>query len=178
MHTYTHVFNQIFTTCQQGARQFNSSHPAALVLSCLPGTNCSFFGESPQRLALHLQNEAAVLEVLYQLQRSTIFTVRARPTQFRSAAPFISSLFLSSLFRKDEAAFSTGGSTEQITCPLLPQTRLLSFDRGGSYERELFVRERDKCLQVLACKQDQLHNLQGLAQNENAGSLFKNSYEF
>lgn len=173
MHTYTHVFNQIFTTCQQCARQFNSSHPAALVLSCLPGTSCSFFGESPQRLALHLQNEAAVLEVLYQLQRSTIFMIRARPTQFRPAASCISSLF-----HKEEVGFSTGGSPEQITFPLLPQTRLLSFDRGSSCERELFLRERDKCLQVLACKRDQLHNVRGLAQNENAGSLFKNSYEF
>lgn len=169
MHTYTHVFNQIFTACQQCARQFNSSHPAALVLSCLPGTSCSFFGESPQRLALHLQNEAAVLEVLCQLQRSAMFMIRARPTQFRPAASCISSLF-----HKEEVGFST----EQITFSLLPQTRLLSFDRGSSCEREVFVRERDKCLQVLACKRDQLHNVRGLAQNENAGSLFKNSYEF
>lgn len=58
-------------------------------------------------LALHLQNEAVGPDIICQLQRSEIFTIRDVPTQLRSAAAFISALL-----NKKEVASSTGGFAE------------------------------------------------------------------
>lgn len=79
----------------------------ALILSRLQELMGSFFEESHKCPALHLQIEAVGLDVIYQLQRSTIFVVRDVPTQLRSAAAFILGLR-----NKKEVAFSTQGYTE------------------------------------------------------------------
>ena len=84
----------------------------SLVSTYLPGTNCSFFDESP---ILQSPAKGGCSPRCYMsTPKSKIFMIKDVPTQLRSKATFISVLF-----NKKEVAFSPKGNIESPAFPIL-----------------------------------------------------------